>query len=125
MAQVKRRVAILHGHRLEHVFTHSRTRCNSFVGRFVRARLVDPCFDFVGVNAANEDEAMTKIEADFEDEGYALVEAEWIVEAAKMEWDDAEGEEEGTYLVGRLAAEPDEVVYGSLYEVAGDVSAAA
>ena len=86
---------------------------------------MESAYMIVGVNAANEDEAMTKIEADFEDEGYALVEAEWIVEAAKMEWDDAEGEEEGTYLVGRLAAEPDEVVYGSLYEVAGDVSAAA
>ncbi|MDP3460439.1 MAG: hypothetical protein Q8S09_14310 [Hyphomonas sp.] len=86
---------------------------------------MESAYMIVGVNAANEDDAMAKIEADFEDEGYALVDAEWIVEAAKMEWDDAEGEEEGTYLIGRLAAEPDEVVYGSLYEVGGDVSAAA
>ncbi len=87
---------------------------------------MDRAYMIVGVNAANEDEAMSKIEADFEDEGYALYEAEWIVEAAKMEWDDAEGEEEGTYLIARLAAEPDEVVYGSLYEVSeGGVSAAA
>ncbi len=87
---------------------------------------MESAYMIVGVNAANEDDAMAKIEADFEDEGYALVDAEWIVEAAKMEWDDAEGEEEGTYLIGRLATVPDEVVYGSLYEVSEDgVSAAA
>ena len=87
---------------------------------------MERAYMIVGVNASSEDEAMAKIEADFEDEGYALYEAEWIVEADKMEWDDAEGEAEGTYLIGRLATVPDEVVYGSLYEVSeGGVSAAA
>lgn len=80
----------------------------------------------VGVYASSEDEALAKIEADFEDEGYALVEAEWISEASKMEWEDAEGEAEGNDIVARLAAAPEEVVYGSLYEVSdSDISEAA
>ena len=86
---------------------------------------MEGAFLVVGVNASSEEDAMAKIEADFEDEGYAIVEVEWISEAAKMEWHDAEGEAEGNDIVARLASAPDEVVYGSLYEVGEEVSAAA
>lgn len=83
-------------------------------------------FLIVGVNASSEDEAMAKIEADFDDEGYALVEAEWIVKASDMQWEDADSAAEGNDIVARLTEAPEEVVYGSLYDVAdADVSAAA
>ena len=78
---------------------------------------MERAYFIVGVNAANEDDALTKVEADFEDEGYALVECEWVIVASEMEWDDAEGKEEGEYIIARLETVPDEVVYGSLYEV--------
>ncbi len=78
---------------------------------------MDSAYVIVAVNAANEDEAMTKIEASFEEEGYALVEAEWIVPASDMEWDDADGEAEGADIMARLATIPEEVVYGTLYEI--------
>jgi hypothetical protein len=86
---------------------------------------MERAYFIVGVNASSEDEAMTKIEADFEDEGYALLDAEWICEASQMEWEDAEGKEESEYIVARLETVPDEVVYGSLYEVQDEGAAQA
>ncbi|MBK8199055.1 MAG: hypothetical protein IPK75_11880 [Acidobacteria bacterium] len=87
---------------------------------------LERAFMVVGVNASSDEEAVTKIEADFEEQGYALVEIEWMSEAAKMEWEDAEGEAEGKDIIARLAAEPDDVVHGELYEASEDaVSAAA
>ena len=76
---------------------------------------MDSAYVIVGVYAANYEEAMTKIEASFEEEGYALVEADWIAPAADMEWEDAEAAAEAADLVARLATIPDEVVYGPLY----------
>lgn len=71
----------------------------------------------VAVYAANEEEAMTKFEESFDEEGYALVDADWLTPASEMEWADAEGEAEGNDILARLATIPEEVVYGSLYEV--------
>jgi len=80
----------------------------------------------VGVNAASEDDAIAKIEADFEEQGYALVEVEWMSAASETEWEDAEGEAEGKAILAQLAAEPNEVVHGDLYDASEDeVSAAA
>lgn len=76
---------------------------------------MDGAYVIVGVYASNEDEAMTKIEASFEEEGYALVEADWIAPAVDMEWEDEEAAAEAADLVARLATIPDEVVYGPLY----------
>jgi len=76
---------------------------------------MDGAYVIVGVYAANEDEAMVKIEESFEEEGYALVEADWIAPAADMEWEDAEAAAEAADLMARLATIPDEVVYGPLY----------
>ncbi len=88
---------------------------------------MERAFLLVGVHAANEDEALTKIEESFEEEGYALVEADWIAPAADVEWTDAEGEEEGKDLIARMASLPDEVVYGPLYDAddAGEIDVAA
>lgn len=86
---------------------------------------MESAYFIAGVMASDDEDALAKVEADFEDEGYALVECEWICEASEMEWDDAEGEEEGKYIVGRLATVPDEVVYGSLYEVPAEGAAEA
>ncbi|MFN7054734.1 hypothetical protein [Hyphomonas sp.] len=77
---------------------------------------IERAYLLVGVHAANEDEAMAKIEESFEEEGYALVEADWISPAAEVEWTDAEGEAEGKDLIARMAMIPDEVVYGPLYD---------
>ena len=55
-----------------------------------------------------------------EEEGYALVEAEWISAAADVEWDDAEAAAEAADLVARMATIPDEVVYGPLYPQVDD-----
>lgn len=80
----------------------------------------------IGVNASSEDEAIEKIEADFDDEGYALVDVEWISTVADMEWEDADSQAEGNDIVARLAQEPGEVIYGSLYDVPEeDISEAA
>ena len=78
---------------------------------------MDSAYVIVGINAAGEDEAFAKIEESFEEEGYALVEAEWIAPASEMEWDDAESAAEGNDILARLATIPDEVVYGVLYPV--------
>jgi hypothetical protein len=86
---------------------------------------MERAFMVVGVNGANDDEAVAKIEADFEEQGYALVEIEWMVEAANMEWEDAEGEAEGKDILARLAAEPNDVIHGELYDASEDMSAAA
>jgi len=48
---------------------------------------MDRAYLIVGVNAASEDDAMTKIEASFEEEGYAIVDVEWISVASEMEWE--------------------------------------
>ena len=42
-----------------------------------------------------------------------------------MEWEDAEGEAEGRDIIARLAAEPDDVIHGELYDAGDEVSAAA
>lgn len=76
---------------------------------------MDSAYVIVGVYAADEDEAMTKIEESFDEEGYALVEAEWISPATDVEWDEAEAAAEAADLVARLATIPEEVVYGPLY----------
>ena len=81
---------------------------------------MDGAYVIVGVNAANEDEAMTKIEASFEEEGYALVEADWIAPAAEMEWEDADSEAAARDIITRLATIPEEVVYGTLFDVDED-----
>ncbi len=78
---------------------------------------MDSAIVILGVNASSEDEAIAKIEADFEDEGYALVDVEWISAATDMQWEDADSAAEGHDILTRLAAVPDEVVYGSLYDV--------
>lgn len=77
---------------------------------------LESAFLLVAVNAANGDEAMEKIEASLEEEGYDLIEAEWICAASEMEWSDAEAEAEGKDILARLATIPDEVVYGPLYD---------
>jgi hypothetical protein len=79
----------------------------------------------VGVNAASEEGAIAKIEASFDDEGYAFADVEWISEASQTEWENAEGEAEGKEILALLAAHPEEVVYGALYAIADDVSQAA
>lgn len=81
---------------------------------------MESAYLIVGVNAANEDEAMTKIEESFEEEGYALVEADWICVASEMVWEDAEGKAEGDDILARLATIPEEVVYGELNSVYED-----
>lgn len=81
---------------------------------------MDRAYLIVAVNAASEDEAFTKIEDSFDEEGYALVEAEWIAAADEVEWDDAETEAEGKDLMARLASIPEEVVYGPLYPVSDE-----
>ena len=81
---------------------------------------MESAYVIVGVYAANEDEAMTKIDESFEEEGYALVEAEWISAAGDVEWDEAEAAAEAADLVARLATIPDEVVYGPLYPAIDD-----
>jgi hypothetical protein len=86
---------------------------------------MDRAYLIVGVNAASEDDAMTKIEASFEEEGYAIVDVEWISVASEMEWEDADGEAEGKDIVARLATLPEEVVYGVLFAATGEVSEAA
>jgi hypothetical protein len=86
---------------------------------------MENAFMVVGVNASSEEDAVAKIEADFEEQGYGLVEVEWMCEAAKMEWEDAEGEAEGRDIIARLAAEPDDVIHGELYDAGDEVSAAA
>lgn len=87
---------------------------------------MEGAFVIVGVNASSEDDAMTKIEASFDDEGYELVEVEWISEAAEMEWEDADGEAEANDILARLTTTPVEVIYGSLYGYSDeDVSEAA
>jgi hypothetical protein len=86
---------------------------------------MDRAYVIVGVNAANDDDAMAKIEASFEEEGYGLVDAEWMSVASEMEWEDADGEAEGKDIIARLATLPDEVVYGVLFAATGEVSAAA
>lgn len=86
---------------------------------------MDRAYLIVGVNAACEDDAMTKIEASFEEEGYAIVDVEWISVASEMEWEDADGEAEGKDIVARLATLPEEVVYGVLFAATGEVSEAA
>ncbi len=87
---------------------------------------MEGAFVIVGVMATSEDDAMTKIEASFDDEGYELVEVEWISEAAEMEWEDADGEAEAKDIVSRLTATPGEAAYGSLYGYSDeDVSEAA
>ena len=45
---------------------------------------MDSAYVIVGVYAANDEEAMTKVEASLEEEGYGLVEADWIAPAARM-----------------------------------------
>lgn len=82
---------------------------------------MDSASVIVGVYAANEDEAMTKIEASFEEEGYALVEADWISPASEMEWEDAESEAEASDIMARLATIPEEVVYGILFPVSDEM----
>jgi hypothetical protein len=79
----------------------------------------------LGVNAESEDDAIAKIEASFDDEGYAIADVEWISVASQMEWEDAEGEAEAKDILARLATAPDEVIYGSLYDIADDISEAA
>ena len=86
---------------------------------------MDRAYLIVGVNAASEDDAMTRIEASFEEEGYAIVDVEWISVASEMEWEDADGEAEGKDIVARLATLPEEVVYGVLFAATGEVSEAA
>lgn len=86
---------------------------------------MERAFMVVGVNASSDEEAITKIEADFEEQGYALVEVEWMSEVAKMEWEDAEGEAEGKDIIARLAAEPHDVIHGEIYDASEEVSAAA
>ncbi len=86
---------------------------------------MDRAYVIVGVNAANEDDAMAKIEASFEEEGYGLVDVEWMSVASEMEWEDADGEAEGKDIIARLATLPDEVVYGVLFAATGEVSVAA
>jgi hypothetical protein len=81
---------------------------------------LDRAYVIVGVYAPSEDEAMAKIEESFEEEGYALVEADWICVASEMEWEDAESEAEGRDIIARLATIPDEVVYGLLYPVSDE-----
>lgn len=76
---------------------------------------MDSAYVIVGVYAANDEEAMTKVEASLEEEGYGLVEADWIAPAADMEWEDEEAAAEAADIVARLATIPDEVVYGPLY----------
>ncbi|MFN3913018.1 hypothetical protein [Hyphomonas sp.] len=80
----------------------------------------EAAFLIVAVNASSEDEAIAKIEADFDDEGYALNEVEWISKASEMQWEDAEGEAEAKDILTRLAELPDEVVYGTLYDLSID-----
>jgi hypothetical protein len=87
---------------------------------------MERAFLIVGVNAASEDEAMSRIEESFEEEGYAFADVEWISVASEVEWEDADSEAEGTDILARLATVPEEVVYGVLFASAGDgVSVAA
>lgn len=86
---------------------------------------MDRAYLVVGVNASSEDDAMTRIEASFEEEGYAIVDVEWISPASEMEWEDADGEAEGRDIIARLATLPDEVVYGVLFASTSEVSEAA
>lgn len=81
---------------------------------------MESAYLIVGVYAANDEEAMTKIEASLEDEGYALVDADWIAPAADMEWEDVEAAAEAADIVARLATIPEEVVYGPLYPMFED-----
>jgi hypothetical protein len=74
----------------------------------------------VAVYAASEEEAMTKFEESFDEEGYAFVDADWLIVASEVEWADADGEAEGNDILARLATIPEEVVYGNLYEVADE-----
>ena len=39
---------------------------------------MENAFMVVGVNASSEEDAVAKIEADFEEQGYGLVEVEWM-----------------------------------------------
>ncbi|MEZ5955199.1 MAG: hypothetical protein R3C13_12955 [Hyphomonas sp.] len=71
----------------------------------------------VAVYAASDEEAMEKIEASFDDEGYAITDVDFFMEASDVEWSDAEGEAEGKDMLARLATIPEDVVYGHLYEV--------
>lgn len=80
----------------------------------------ESAFMIVAVNAASEEEALTKIEADFDEEGYAISEVEWISVAADMQWEDAEGEAEARDILARLAELPDEVIHGNLYDASDD-----
>ncbi|MEZ5998075.1 MAG: hypothetical protein R3B98_05225 [Hyphomonas sp.] len=70
----------------------------------------------VAVYAANDDEAMAKFEESLDEEGYGLLDADWLMPASDVEWTDAEGEAEGNDILARLATIPEEVVYGNLYE---------
>ena len=80
----------------------------------------DRAFLIVAVNAASEDDAIAKVEADFDEEGYAIVEIEWIATAADMQWEDADGEAEAKDILVRLAELPEEVIYGMLYDISDD-----
>ena len=71
----------------------------------------------VAAYAASEEEAMTKFEESLDEEGYGLVDADWLMAASDVEWADAEGEAEGNDILARLSTIPEEVVYGALYEV--------
>jgi hypothetical protein len=87
---------------------------------------MERAFVIVGVNAASEDEAMSRIEESFEEEGYAFADVEWISVASEVEWEDADSEAEGMDILARLATVPEEVVYGVLFASAGEgVSVAA
>lgn len=81
---------------------------------------MERAFMIVGVNATSDDDAMAKIEADFEEQGYAIEDIEWLCEASQMEWEDGEGEAEAKSILARLAAEPNEVIHGELYESSED-----
>lgn len=85
---------------------------------------MESAFVILAVNAASEDEAIAKIEADFDDEGYAIADVEWISKASEMQWEDADGEAESKDILARLAELPDEVIYGTLF-AAEEVSVAA
>jgi hypothetical protein len=86
---------------------------------------MDAAFVIVGVMATDEDDAINKVNASFDEEGYELHELEWISEASEMEWEDAEGEAEANDIIARCNAEPDAVHYGALYGFSDEVSEAA
>jgi hypothetical protein len=81
---------------------------------------MESAFMILAVNASSEEEAIAKIEADFDEEGYAISDIEWISVASEMQWEDTEGEAEANDLLARLADLPNEVIYGSLYDLSDD-----